>query len=109
MAHKVLPRAPREGPDQRWYSDIENAITHYDVTLDPASVAANTTEEQLFTLTGINSLDVIIVNKPSVTTGLGIVGARASARDQIAITFINATGGAINPASEEYRIIAIRG
>ena len=109
MGHKVLPRVSREGPDRRGYSDVENAITHYDITIDPVSVAANTTAEQTFTLLGISNTDTIIVNKPSLTAGIGIVGARASAKDQIAVTYINVTGGAINPASEEYSIIAIRG
>lgn len=109
MAHRVLPRVPREGPDKRWYSDIENAISHYSITIDPASVAANTTDEQIFTVTGVSSTDIIIVNKPSLTAGVGIVGARASAKDTIAITYINATASPIDPASERYSIIAIRG
>lgn len=109
MSHHVIPRVPREGPNQRWYSDLENAIRHFEVEINPASIAANTTAEQTFTIEGINSHDFITVNKPSLTAGVGIVGARASAKDEIAITFINATGGAINPVSEEYSIIAIRG
>ena len=109
MAKPVLPRAPREGPDERWYSDVEEAIRHFSVTLDPASVAANTTAEQTFNVTGVNSSDIIIINKPTLTAGIGIAGVRASAKDQIAITFLNATGGAINPASESYSLIAIRG
>ncbi len=109
MAHKVLPRVPREGPDDRWYNDIEEAIRHYTITIDPSTVAANTTSEQTFTILSINTADIIIVNKPTHTTGLGIVGSRASAKDQIAITFMNATGSTINPAAEMYDVIAIRG
>jgi len=109
MAHKILPRVPREGPDSRWYSDVEEAFRHFTVTIDPSPVAANTTAEQTFTVTGINTKDLIMVNKSTTTVGLGIVGSRSSAKDQIAITFINATGSTIDPPSEQYNILAIRG
>jgi len=109
MAHKIIPRVPREGPDSRWYSDVEEAFRHYTITIDPTTVAANTTVEQTFPVVGINTKDLIVVNKPTTTAGLGIVGSRSSAKDQIAITFINATGSTINPPSEQYNILAIRG
>jgi len=109
MTHKVLPRVPREGPTARWYADLEEAIRHYTVTINPASVAANTTAEQTFTVLGIRSNDFILVNKPSLTAGVGIAGSRATAKDTVGITFVNATAGAIDPGSEDYSIIAIRG
>jgi len=109
MSHRIIPRVPPEGPNARWYSDIELAFQHYEASLTPASVAANTTVEESFTLSGINSHDTLIINPPSVTTGIGIAGVRASAKDEISITFINATGGALVPPSGEYIIVAIRG
>jgi len=110
MSHKpVIPRAPRGGPDERYYNDLEQAIRRYEVTLTPAEVAANTTAEQTFTVSGVNSNDTITVNSASSDAGLGIGGARATASDTVAITFINATAGALTPTSEEYVIIAIRG
>jgi len=109
MSHRIIPRVPPEGPNARWYSDIELAFQYYETSLTPASVAANITVEESFTLSGINSNDTIIINPPSITTGIGIVGARASAKDEISITFINATAGALTPAAGEYRITAIRG
>jgi len=104
----VFPRVPREGPDERWYADVEDAIKVYSVTIDPSAVAANSTSEQTFTVTGINSLDKIVINKPTHTAGLGICNVRASAKDTIAITFFNITGSSIDPGSEKYNIIAIR-
>jgi|10_taG_2_1085330.scaffolds.fasta_scaffold81181_2 hypothetical protein len=83
-------------------------IETYSVTLDPASIAANTTAEQTFTVSGLKTNDIITINKPSNTTGVGIVNARVSATDTLAITFINATAGAVNPASETYKIISTR-
>jgi len=109
MSHRVLPRVPPEGPDDRWYSDLELAFQHYEETITPAQVAANITVEETFTLTGINSNDTIIINPPSTTAGIGIAGVRVSAKDTIAITFINTTAGALTPPSGEYIIVAIRG
>ena len=80
----------------------------YTVTIDAASVAANTTAEQTFTVKGLKTTDCMIVNKPSLDAGLGIAGCRASATDTLAITYINATGGAIDPSSESYTVVAIR-
>ena len=77
-------------------------------TLNPASVAANTTSEQTFTVNGLTTSDIVNVNKPSHTTGLGIGNARVSNSDELAITFINTTAGAIDPAEEDYYIVAIR-
>lgn len=83
-------------------------IVVYSQVIDPASVAANTTAEQTFTVTGLTTADKVIVNKPTNTAGLGIVNARASAADTIAITFGNFTAAAIDAASETYAIVAIR-
>lgn len=81
----------------------------YDVEISPAAVAANTTAEQTFTVTGLLTTDVVSVNKPTAQAGLGIVGARVSAADTLAITFSNNTGAAITPtAAETYKIIAVR-
>lgn len=75
------------------------------LTISPASVAANTTAEQLFTLPGVVPGDLITVNKPTAQAGLGIVGARASAANQIGITFSNNTAAPIVPtASQTYSV-----
>lgn len=77
--------------------------------ISPASVAANTTAEQTFTVTGLpfinSSPATVVVNKPSHQYGLGIAGARISAADTLAITFENTTSAAITPtASEKYMV-----
>lgn len=76
----------------------------YAQTLTPTSVAANTTAEQTFTVTGLVAGSAVFVNKPSNQLGLGIVGWRVSAADTLAITFGNSTGTAIVPTSESYTI-----
>lgn len=76
--------------------------------LDVASVAANTTAEQTFTVPGLKTQDMVFVNKPSASAGAGIVNARVSAADTLAITFVNATAAPIDPASETYKIFWFR-
>lgn len=73
-------------------------------TLTPVSVAANTTAEQTFTVPGLPANSQVLINKPSVTAGLGIGGVRVSALNTLAINFINNTAAAIVPPSEVYTI-----
>lgn len=80
------------------------------LTLSPASVAANTTAEQTFTLPGLRTSDAVCgVSKPTAQAGLGIVGYRVSAANTVAITFVNATASPIVPtASEVYLLQVVR-
>lgn len=73
-------------------------------TLTPAQVAANTTSEQTFNVTGVLPGDSIDINKASHSAGLGIVNVRASAPGVLAITFMNATASPITPPAEQYII-----
>ncbi len=74
----------------------------FTATITPTSVAANTSAEQTFTVTGIVSGDPIAISPQgniSQPLGVGICGVRASATNTIAIGFINATAAAIVPPS----------
>lgn len=89
------------------FSTISNSqkALIFSAALTPSSVAANTTAEQIFSLTsgtGIVVTDFISVNKLTAQAGLGIVNARAVGVDQIAITYANTTGISITPAAEAY-------
>jgi hypothetical protein len=87
----------------------ESAIRTYAPSLSPAQIAANTTAEQTFTVVGLMTSDKVFVNKPTAQAGIGIVGARVSAADTLAITFANVTAGALTPtASETYGVVAVR-
>lgn len=83
---------------------------NFSLALSPAAVAANTTAEQTFAVTGLKVGDVVLtVVKPTAQAGLGICGARVSALDQIAITFNNNTAAGITPtAAETYKIVVAR-
>jgi len=78
------------------------------IALDVASVAANTSAEQTFTVPGLSTDMMVFVNKPSVSAGLVVGNARVSAKDTLALTFGNSTAGAVDPASETYKILWIK-
>ncbi len=79
------------------------------LAIDVTSKAANTTAEQTVTIIGLKVGDIVVtVNKPSNSAGLGIVNARVSANDTLAITYGNFTGSPIDPASETYQVIIAR-
>jgi hypothetical protein len=76
--------------------------------LTPASVAANTSAEQTFTLpTGTLPFTTlgssVVVNKPTPQPGVTL-SARVSAANTLAITYMNNTASAITPTSEVYTI-----
>ncbi len=75
--------------------------------LTPVSVAANTTAEQQFATAALANLvasSVAWVNKPSATSGLGIVNVRVVAAGTLGITYANVTGAAIVPPAETYLV-----
>lgn len=79
------------------------------LTISPAIVAANTTAEQSFTVTGVQIGDVVSVTKPTAQAGLGVVGARVSAANTVGITFSNNTAAGITPtAAETYTLNVVR-
>lgn len=69
--------------------------------LTPAAVAATTTSEQFFTVAGATLGSFPIVNKPTTQAGLGIGNVRVSAENQVAITYLNNSSGAITPTAAE--------
>lgn len=72
--------------------------------LTPASVGANTTMEQTFTVPGLQVGDSLDINKASHQVGLAIGNVRVSAANTLAIQYINTTAAAITPTSEQYII-----
>ena len=80
----------------------------YTLTINPAIVAPNSTSEQSFSLPGVSVNDIININKPTYTAGLGIVNIRSSADDLVDITFMNTTGVNIDPPGETYLISTVR-
>lgn len=80
----------------------------YTPNLTPANVAANTTAEEAFTVTGLTTGDTVSVAVPGLAAGVGLVGARVSAANTLALTFGNVTAGALAPPAGVFRVVAIR-
>lgn len=94
-----------------WFEKVFKGYANvqtFSKSLSPASVGANSTAEQTFTVAGLQIDDIVFVNKPSYQAGLFIGNARVSAINTLAITFVNNTGGGIVPTAETYKMVAIR-
>lgn len=98
-------------PWQQWFSLLSKTVHQtgwYTVSLDPSSVAANTVARQTFTVTGLLTTDIVVVNPPALDAGLEILNCRVTATDTLQITFWNSTGSPIDAAEQDYLILAIR-
>ena len=74
-----------------------------------ASATANTTSEQSVTYNGLQVGDFVYVSKPTFQAGIAVVGARVSANNTLAVTFVNGTGGGIVPtAADRYTLLVVR-
>ena len=78
------------------------------VSIDVASVAANTTAEQSFAVAGLTTDMFVAVSKPSASAGLGICNARVGAAGTLALTFNNNTATPIDPAAETYLVFWLK-
>lgn len=77
-------------------------------SINIASVAANTSAEQTFTVAGLAVGDAVWVSKPTLSAGLVIGNARVSAANTLALTLGNLTAAPIDPAAENYIIGVMR-
>lgn len=84
------------------------ALNVVQVTVDLGSVAANTSEEETFTLNGVKVGDFVAVQKSDLDAGIILGSARVSAADTIAVQVVNTTAGAIDAASETMTVFHAR-
>ncbi len=98
--------------DYRWhrfFSDLIEGLPvmrSTSITFNPSSIAANTTSQQNVTFNDVTTNDLVMVNKPTHTTGLTVTSFVVS-DDTVGIIFTNNTGSAIDPPSEVYKLYAI--
>jgi hypothetical protein len=86
-------------------------IGRFALTLSPVAVAAGAVAEQSFAATGIGLLttDTVLVTCTAPLAGVTNANARVSAADTLAITFVNATAGALTPtAATVYYVTVFR-
>lgn len=80
---------------------IEKALTF-------TTVSSALTSEQTAVVPGLKVKDFVTVIKPTAQTGLGIVNARVSAENTLAITFMNANAGtAVVPTTADKYLIRV--
>lgn len=121
MNERGIPRPPEAGnwitgqllTDEawRWISRVFNfypKVQTFNPTLTPSAVGATSESVQTFTVTGLTTMDIVTVNKPTNQSGLDLVHAWVSASDTLSIKYRNVSGGGITPTSEVYRIVSIR-
>lgn len=66
------------------------------------SIATGATGSATFTVTGAAVGDVVIVNPPSLTSGLAYAGAVVSAANTVTVYALNASGGTIDEAAKTF-------
>lgn len=92
----------------RHLQDLERGLflVRETVSLTPVAVAANSAVEQTFTVPRLTTNDSVLVEYTGAqTAGIGLVSARVSAADTLAITYVNPTAGSLTPASGNHRLI----
>jgi len=77
------------------------------VTLNPANVTASSISSETFTITGINTDTMYVVDAPSLEAGLFLLGAVPTAVNTLRLDILNTTLADINPASQVFRIIGL--
>jgi methionine-rich copper-binding protein CopC len=94
-----------------WLSKLQLVfpnVSTYEASIDLASINATTYSTQTFTVVGLTTEDVIMVNPPALAAGLYLLSYRVSAADTLSLTFYNSNGGAINEAAATYKIMACK-
>lgn len=84
------------------------SITVMQATVDLGSVAANTTELEDATLTGVKVGDIVVAIKPTLEAGLAILQCYVDEDDSLKITVGNFTGSPIDEASETIDFLVVR-
>jgi hypothetical protein len=76
-----------------------NKIASGTASVDFPSIAPVSTGSATFTLTGAVTSDIVILNVPALTNGLGFVGASVTAADTVTVYAVNTTASAIHNAA----------
>lgn len=78
-----------------------NVINVFTETVDLGSVAANTSEEEQITVTGVGVNDIVLaVIPPALSAGIMVGPCRVSAANTVQLQVMNTTAGAIDRTSE---------
>lgn len=95
----------------QWLSHVQLTFPKlhtYETSIDLASINGTTYSTQTFTVTGLDTNDVITVNPPALIAGLYLISYRVSAANTLSLVFYNSTGAPINENTGTYKIMACR-
>lgn len=95
----------------RWLGGLRDASSKqatYEVSFNPASIAANTVSRQTVTVAGLTTNDIITVNPPALTAGLTLISYYVSAANTATFVYWNSTGAPIDEAAGTYLIHSVR-
>ena len=77
------------------------------VSLDVPAIAANTASAETFAVPGLKTEHFVLVKKQTSNAGLILADSRVSATDTLELTFWNTTGSEINPAAQDFYVVAL--
>lgn len=77
-------------------------------TVDLGSVAANTSEEETFSLVGVKIGDYISVQSDDLEAGIILGSARVEANDVVTVEVVNATASPVDAGSSTMSVLVIR-
>lgn len=83
-------------------------ITVIAQSITAASVDANATSEQDFTVVGLKVGDAVNVNPPGLTSGVVLTGSRVKAADTLSLQYQNTTAGGVVPLAGTHTIVVTR-
>ena len=95
----------------RWFGGLRDASSKqatYEVSFNPASIAANTVARQTVTVSGLTTNDIITVNPPALTAGLTLISYYVSAANTATFVYWNSTGAPIDEGTGTYLIHSVR-
>lgn len=85
-----------------------SGITIMTAAVNLGSVAANTSEEETATVSGVLLGDVVVCLDSALEAGQVIANARVSAANTVILQVINTTGSAIDAASKTLTFLVVR-
>lgn len=85
-----------------WRKSYYGTLTH-----DFGSVSAQSQATQTVTISGARSGDIVIVRPTTAVNGI-ILDGTVTADDTVTVRAVNYSSGAIDPASQVYRVLVIQ-
>lgn len=86
--------------ENRKLSGLFSGGLSFSGTADPSSVAAATAATEAFTVNGVKDGDVVLAFTLPLDVAIAAVHAEVTDNDEVTITFINPTAGALDPSSD---------